>query len=600
MSRTTDWQPLCDSDPTPGDPDEVNRAGRHYSSMADEIDGQVKRLKDIVSGTLQGGYVEALTKAAEGLGDELSATSGRYREVGGLLQQWGPQLDGFQDEAEVLHSRAATAQGDMATNREIPQFNSPDAPPPSDTEVAAAKAKQGRYDDAQGDLGSAQRDLDNLRDDRDDAAGRIADSIRDKCDDDVKNSRWDDFKDWMDDHADLISGICKVLGVIAMAACVVALFVPGLNVVAAGVLMGIAIGATSASLIGHSMLASTGNGSWWDVGMDVVALATFGAGRFLGPGIKVFGRQFGGTLTRLTAETKAAGAVARGNAARAPTRARINADIAQAERRLFGGVSNRVSRSVRREVSTIRLQGGRESNQVYEATRTAYNAADHHDPHPEGVARRRRPRPGRTPRHSTERCPYLFRDLSGWPRRSEGRSAILEDSRPDGSQQSERSGKHLDGSLPVTSLRRLEGTFRDQGRWGLVSDPTSAPPRTWVLWVVRVVLAPTVVQLGYAKISSIWTGPLTGSFWWLIMALPQVSIALIAILICWAPSTRPQDLELTSGGLAVFGMFGALMLGKWLPLVIGALAILAMFVRPQPGEFMKDGPPPNLGSRRRR
>jgi hypothetical protein len=133
-----------------------------------------------------------------------------------------------------------------------------------------------------------------------------------------------------------------------------------------------------------------------------------------------------------------------------------------------------------------------------------------------------------------------------------------------------------------------------------VSEPTPGRPRTWVLWVVRAALALTVLHLGYAKISSIWTGQLTGSFWWLIMALPQVSIALIAILICWAPSSRPQDLELNSGGLAVFGMFGGLMLGKWLPLAIGALAILAMFVRPQPAKFVKDGPPPNLGSRRRR
>jgi hypothetical protein len=119
----------------------------------------------------------------------------------------------------------------------------------------------------------------------------------------------------------------------------------------------------------------------------------------------------------------------------------------------------------------------------------------------------------------------------------------------------------------------------------------------WVLWVVRVVLALTVLHLGYAKISSIWTGPLTGSFWWLIMALPQVSIALLAILICWAPSSRPRDLELNAGGLAGFGMVVALMMGKWLPLAVGALAILAMFVRPQRGKFVRDGRPPDLWDR---
>jgi hypothetical protein len=66
VSRATQWQPLCEVDPTPGDADEVHRAGRHYSAMAEEIEGQVSRLKDIVDGTLEGGYVQSLTAAAEG------------------------------------------------------------------------------------------------------------------------------------------------------------------------------------------------------------------------------------------------------------------------------------------------------------------------------------------------------------------------------------------------------------------------------------------------------------------------------------------------------------------------------------------------------
>ena len=374
MIRATQWQPLCDADPTPGKPDEVQGAGQHYAWMADEIDEQVQRLKNIVDGTLQGGYVRSLTTAAEGLKDELGRTSGRYREVGGVLQAWAPQLEGFQDDAERLRQQAVAAQGDMTDNRDLSQVRGADAAPPSDTEVAATKARHGRYDDARGDLSRAQGALADLVDRRDTAAARIADAIRDTCDDDVANSGWDDFKDWMDDHAAMIEGACKVLGVIAMAACVVALFVPGLNVVAAGVLMGIAIGASSASLIGHSMLASTGNGSWWDVGMDVVALATFGAGRFLGPGIKVMGREFGGALGRVTAETKAAGAVARGNAARGPIQARINADVARSQQRLVGGASRRVGRSVRREVSAIRAQGQVESQVAFDAAETAYAA----------------------------------------------------------------------------------------------------------------------------------------------------------------------------------------------------------------------------------
>lgn len=114
-----------------------------------------------------------------------------------------------------------------------------------------------------------------------------------------------------------------------------------------------------------------------------------------------------------------------------------------------------------------------------------------------------------------------------------------------------------------------------------MSEPIPGRPRTWVLWVVRAALALTVLHLGYAKISSIWTGQLTGSFWWLIMALPQVSIALIAVLICWRVDSRPPGLGLIAGTLNLFGMVSAVVFLRWLPIVIGVLAIIALVARPR-------------------
>jgi len=141
-----------------------------------------------------------------------------------------------------------------------------------------------------------------------------------------------------------------------------------------GILAGVAIGASSASLVGHSALAVSGHGSWVDVGIDVIALATFGAGRFLGPGVKVLGKEFGGALGRLTAETKAAGGIARGNAARAPIQAKVNTEVAQARLRLVGGPSRGVERSVRLEVKAIRSQGVVDSDQAFQAARDTFAA----------------------------------------------------------------------------------------------------------------------------------------------------------------------------------------------------------------------------------
>jgi len=114
------WQPLCAADPTPGDPDEVEAAGRHYSSMAAEIEDQVARLKNLVDSTLAGAYVQTLTDAAGGLGEELGQASGRYRQVGGTLQEhWAPALRDFQDEAEHLRRKAAAAGAQMFNNRAL-------------------------------------------------------------------------------------------------------------------------------------------------------------------------------------------------------------------------------------------------------------------------------------------------------------------------------------------------------------------------------------------------------------------------------------------------------------------------------------------------
>jgi hypothetical protein len=112
------------------------------------------------------------------------------------------------------------------------------------------------------------------------------------------------------------------------------------------------------------------------------------------------------------------------------------------------------------------------------------------------------------------------------------------------------------------------------------------------------VLALSVLQLSVGVISTFWLGKLTGSFWWLIMSLPQVSIALLAVLICWAVDSRPQDLGVTIGALNTFGLVFAVIFMKWLPLVIGALTILAMVTRPRDWPY-SDPPPSRLAWLRR-
>jgi hypothetical protein len=348
MTRRRDWSPLCDGDPVPGDPDAVDLAGRHYRSMADEIDHQVARLRAIAGGEgLEGGYVKTFTESSTKLAGDLAKTSGRYREVGGALVGWAPTLRGFQDDAERLWQRAEDAQLRAAANAEVPTATRQGSPPPEPTSEDRARAA--RHDTAVGDVASVHRDLEDLRSRRDRAADRVADSIRDGSDDDVTDSWWDNFKDWMDANAGWIKTVTDILGVIGVGLMILSLFVPGLNIISA-----LALGATALTLAGHSALAAAGNGSWVDVGLDVLALATFGAGKVIGPGSKLGAKVFGKVL---------------GSGGRAVWAGHAN--LAQREVRELGAV-----RHAREVVRAVRqTQPWRDVSAVRSAARQAYRQA---------------------------------------------------------------------------------------------------------------------------------------------------------------------------------------------------------------------------------
>ena len=288
IARSTHWPPLCAADPTPGDDEIVRSAGRKFQGVADEIERQIAELGKIADGSasLQGQYVATLQEACEAVMGDLGKIKGRYREVGGLLVGWAPELVGFQREAERLLDDAQAAKRglDGLVTMTIPYDQM------TDEQKAEAQRRQRLRDELNGDLNEARRKVHDLQDRRDRAAKRVADKIEEASDDDLTDSWWDNVKDWFAAHKELIDGICTVLGVIAIVALVVCLVVPGLNIAAGAALVSVAtyvgIGATSASLLLHTGQAATGTGSWLDVGLDAFSLATFGAGRFLSVGAR--------------------------------------------------------------------------------------------------------------------------------------------------------------------------------------------------------------------------------------------------------------------------------------------------------------------------
>jgi hypothetical protein len=140
---------------------------------------------------------------------------------------------------------------------------------------------------------------------RDTQASYCAAKINRASDDSLKDSFWDEFKSWVSDISWAIKDVCTGLEVLATAAAVIAFvlaqFVPGVDVIVDGIVVG-AFFATLAAGAGRFVLADTGNGSWWDFALDAFACLSFGTSRFLGATAKILadGAQDGAASAMVT------------------------------------------------------------------------------------------------------------------------------------------------------------------------------------------------------------------------------------------------------------------------------------------------------------
>lgn len=279
MGRPADWSPLAGSDPVPGDPAGINAAAAHLSSVADQIAGQVAVLRKIAASHSEekGEHAGKLQSAAADTAGKLDKVTGRYKQSAAALSAWVPELE----HAQAQSLKALTAAQDAHARQ---QAHQPVQRPPH----AHVTAEQQQQDHARGralnqanaDLAAAQSMLDDAVAHRDAKASEAAAKIDGAVSMDADSfwaSMWADLKSFVDRYAWLIKDICTVLEVIATILAVVALFIPGLDI-----LVAIGIGLTALALVGRAMLAATGNGSWLDVGMDALALVSFGATRIIG------------------------------------------------------------------------------------------------------------------------------------------------------------------------------------------------------------------------------------------------------------------------------------------------------------------------------
>ena len=284
MARPTDWSPLADSDPVPGDPQRIGQEAAHLSSVAQEIQGQVARLRAIATGhsVEKGLHVDKLKSASSDVADNLDKVVGRYQKTSAALGGWVPELEYAQSQSLKALAAAQDAAGRQRASQPVIR---PSNYQPTPQDQQADKQRANVLNQANTDLAAARRMLDQATSYRDQKAGDTKNKIEDAIHDGVKDSWWDKFKSFIGHYAWLIQDICEGLEILATILAIVCLFIPGLDILDA--LLMVAFAATLLAAIGRGVLAATGNGSWLDFALDVLALVTFGASKYFSGALEV-------------------------------------------------------------------------------------------------------------------------------------------------------------------------------------------------------------------------------------------------------------------------------------------------------------------------
>ncbi|MGP3951663.1 putative T7SS-secreted protein [Streptomyces sp. 7N604] len=260
--RPRDWQPLADSDPIPGDPEEIRSEVKHMKGVAQSLREQARLLRDVGDDNeLRGKYAGKLREESEVLEKHLREVAGRYERVHGHLTNWANDLEDFQGEADRVLANAKKKQDEVDADRAKKASGDGKTPNPSESGTEHDPLQE--YRDQ----------LDRIKGDRDERARHHAGKIRDQLDDVIEDSWWDDVKGWVHENADWIKVVIDVLGWVATIVGVIAMFIPGLNIAVFLLVAGLIVFGT------RLLLVASGDASWMDVAMDSIGLVTMGMGR---------------------------------------------------------------------------------------------------------------------------------------------------------------------------------------------------------------------------------------------------------------------------------------------------------------------------------
>lgn len=220
-------------------------------SMAQSLRRQAELLVKIKDDDeLKGKYSGKLREESGDLEKRFREVASRYERVNGFLSKWATDLEDFQTRADKILADAKREQEEAENAKKKSESKDEESAKPSGDDP----------------LKEFRKKLNDVTGDRDDRAGYYAKEIGKEIKDIIKDSWWENVVDYVKIAIDVLSWTATIIGLVAL------LITP------VGWVAMLATIATALVMIGHVVLAITGDGSWMDVAMDAFSLVTLGMG----------------------------------------------------------------------------------------------------------------------------------------------------------------------------------------------------------------------------------------------------------------------------------------------------------------------------------
>lgn len=280
MNRPVDWTALdMSSDPVPGDPELVARAGRHYSDVTEALHQAATKLYRIADGQahMVSEAVDAIRENATTVADDVTRVFDRYGETAQAVSGYAPELDDAQFESRRALIQARQAQQDIQDAQRTAAFFAAEiaaAGPGQDitAEQGAYRRAQGAVEEAGADLAAAKRRAHNAITARDNAAQRAMSRINEVVQGVDLNDGW--YQNWGKDFLGVVAKWAGRIGAALGAAALFLSWVPFLGLALfAGAFLFSAIG-----LAATSIRKAHGDATWTDVAVASIGVLASGLG----------------------------------------------------------------------------------------------------------------------------------------------------------------------------------------------------------------------------------------------------------------------------------------------------------------------------------